>query len=217
GDIGVHTVGRRLRDILAPQSIDYLVRPYDVATGGWLVGRRYGSRLRHGGAGRRIGERRWSRAERLATGGSLGSGAGTGKGTGRGVGTDVDMGAGVGVGSGPALAAACFLPVVGSLVPIVAGSLRVPYTRFIRRALVGGAVWVSVHLSLGSLAGEALRQNRHLLVPISVCVAVVAVGLIVINHRARPPHEGAGTGDTGEAVSGPGGSPGQGSASRSPR
>ncbi|MFB9680092.1 DedA family protein [Streptosporangium vulgare] len=140
------------------------------ATGGWLVGRRYGSRLRRGGAGRRIGERRWSRAERLATA--------------------------TGAGSGTALAAAFFLPVVGSLTPIVAGARRVPYTRFIRWALAGGAAWVSVYLSLGALAGDALRQNRHLLVPILVCVAVVVAALLVIHHRARPSREGTGaTGD----------------------
>ncbi|MEV0755683.1 VTT domain-containing protein [Streptosporangium sp. NPDC050280] len=139
------------------------------ATGGWLVGRRYGSRLRLSGVGRRIGERRWSRAERLATG--------------------------TGAGNGPALAAAPFLPVAGSLTPIVAGALSVPYVRFIRWTLAGGAAWVTVYLWLGSLAGEALQQNRHLLVPILVCVAVVVAGLVVINHRTRPTLEAAGAGD----------------------
>lgn len=159
------------------------------ATGGWLVGRRYGSRLRLSGAGRRIGERRWSRAEQLATG----------------------------AGSGPALAAARFLPVVGSLTSIVAGTLGVPYARFIRWTLAGSAVWVTAYLSLGALAGEAMRQNRHLLVPILACVAVVAAGLLVINHRARPPRKAAGTGgapDPGNAL-GPGSSgdaPGSGNA-----
>ncbi|MER5646757.1 VTT domain-containing protein [Streptosporangium sp. NPDC002524] len=140
------------------------------ATGGWLVGRRYGSRLRGGGAGRRIGERRWSRAERLATA--------------------------TGAGSGPALAAAFFLPVVGWLTPIAAGARSVPYTRLVRWALAGGAAWVTVYLSLGALAGDFLRQNRHLLVPILVCVAVVVAALLVINHRARPSREG--TGDAGD-------------------
>lgn len=144
------------------------------ATGGWLVGRRYGSRLRRGGAGRRIGERRWSRAERLATA--------------------------TGAGSGPALAAAFFLPVVGPLTPIAAGARSVPYTRLVRWALAGGAAWVTVYLWLGSLAGEALRQNRHLLVPILVCVAVVVAGLLVINHRAHPPREGTGAGNAADAA-----------------
>ncbi|WP_436762070.1 DedA family protein [Streptosporangium sp. V21-05] len=145
------------------------------ATGGWLVGRRYGSRLRRGKAGRRIGERRWSRAERLATA--------------------------TGAGSGTALAAAFFLPVVGSLTPIAAGARSVPYTRLVRWAMAGGAAWVTVYLSLGALAGDALRQNRHLLVPILVCVAVVVAGLLVINHRARPPREGTDTGTgTGDAT-----------------
>ncbi|WP_344918186.1 DedA family protein [Streptosporangium oxazolinicum] len=140
------------------------------ATGGWLVGRRYGSRLRRSGAGRRIGERRWSRAEQLATG----------------------------AGYGPALAAARFLPMVGSLIPIVAGTLRMPYPRFIRWVLAGSAVWVTVYLTLGTLAGEVLRQNRHLLVPILTCVAVVVAGLVVINYRARPPREAAGGDDVGD-------------------
>ncbi|MFC7649635.1 DedA family protein [Streptosporangium lutulentum] len=68
---------------------------------------RYGSRVRHNRAGRWIGEHRWARAERLATG----------------------------TGSGPALAAACFLPVVNSLTPVLAGTLGMPYHRFIRWAL----------------------------------------------------------------------------------
>ncbi|MGJ6963086.1 DedA family protein [Streptosporangium sp. G11] len=156
------------------------------ATGGWLVGRRYGSRLRLSGAGRRIGERRWSRAEQLATG----------------------------AGNGPALAAACFLPVVGSLTPVVAGSLSMPYTRFIRWALAGAALWVGVYLSLGALAGEALRENQHLLVPIFACVAVVVAGLVVINRRARPPREAAGTGDDAGDTSGTGGAAGSGEAGR---
>jgi|GEM_PF-4441691 len=139
------------------------------ATGGWLLGRRYGSRLRLSGAGRRIGERRWSRAERSARG----------------------------EGNGLALAAAPFLPVVGSLTPIVAGTLSVPYGRFIRWTLAGGAAWVTVYLWLGALASEALRQNRHLLVPILGCVAVVVAGLVVINYRARRSREMTGTGDAG--------------------
>jgi membrane-associated protein len=130
---------------------------YLGATGGWLIGRRYGSRVRHSGAGRWIGEHRWARAERLATG----------------------------EGSGPALAAAYFLPVVNALTPVLAGTLGMSYGRFIRWALAGSTVWVSAYLVLGSVAGEFVRNNEHLMVPVAGCVAVVVAGLIVISRRAR--------------------------------
>ncbi|WP_433240606.1 DedA family protein [Streptosporangium sp. CA-135522] len=130
---------------------------YLGATGGWLIGRRYGSRVRHSRVGRWIGEHRWARAERLATG----------------------------TGSGPALAAAYFLPVVNSLTPILAGTLGMPYARFIRWALAGSAAWVTTYLVLGSLAGEFVRENEHLTVPIAGCVAILVAGLAVIGRRAR--------------------------------
>ncbi|WP_344971999.1 DedA family protein [Streptosporangium fragile] len=182
------------------------------ATGGWLIGHRYGSRARHSRAGRWIGEHRWSRAEQLTTG----------------------------AGSGLALAAASFLPVVNALTPVLAGTLGMPYTRFMRWALAGSAVWVSTYLTLGSLVGEALRQSRHLLVPVAACAVIVAEGLAVIAHRtraagraARPAGPAAGTSAAGHPdgepgrdgtaarpepeLSGSGGSPAPGSASRPPR
>ncbi|MFF5206912.1 DedA family protein [Streptosporangium sp. NPDC000396] len=140
------------------------------ATGGWLIGRRYGSRVRHSKVGRWIGEHRWARAERIATG----------------------------TGSGPALAAAYFLPVINSLTPVIAGTFGMPYSRFIRWALAGSAAWVTTYLTLGSYAGEFLRRNEHLIVPIAGCVALLAAGLIMINMRARAARRAA--------ISEPGGS-----------
>jgi membrane-associated protein len=127
------------------------------ATGGWLIGRRYGSRVRHSRAGRWIGERRWARAERLVTG----------------------------AGGGSALAAAYFLPVANSLTPILAGTLGMSYHRFIRWALAGSTLWVSAYLVLGSIAGEFVRHNEHLMVPVAGCVVIVIAGLVVISRRAR--------------------------------
>jgi membrane-associated protein len=142
---------------IALAAVAGVVGCYLGATGGWLIGRRYGSRIRHSRAGRWIGEHRWARAERLATG----------------------------TGSGPALAAAYFLPVVNSLTPILAGTLGMSYNSFIRWALAGSAVWVSAYLVLGSAAGEFVRHNEHLTVPVAGCVAVVIAGLVVISRRAR--------------------------------
>jgi membrane-associated protein len=157
---------------------------YLGASGGWLLGRRYGSRVRHSRAGRWAGEHRWARAERIATG----------------------------AGGGPALAASYFLPVVNSLTPILAGALGMPYRYFIRWALVGGAVWVTVYLTLGSLAGEFMRENEHLTVPLAACAALLAAGLAVVSRRTRASRS---TGSAG--VSSPGGSPEPESASRPPR
>ncbi|WP_271221304.1 DedA family protein [Streptosporangium carneum] len=127
------------------------------ATGGWLIGRRYGARVRHSRAGRWIGERRWARAERIATSES----------------------------GGPALAAAYFLPVVNALTPILAGSLGMPYGRFIRWAVTGSVAWVTTYLVLGSLAGGFVRDNQHLMVPIAACAAILVAGLVVIVRRTR--------------------------------
>jgi membrane-associated protein len=66
------------------------------ASGGYFLGRRYGTRLRHGRLGRRIGEARWARAERLLE------------------------------RSGWALALAYFLPMLHALTPAVAGTVGMP-------------------------------------------------------------------------------------------
>ncbi|MBG0830831.1 VTT domain-containing protein [Planomonospora sp. ID67723] len=154
---------------------------YLGASGGWLLGRRYGMRVRHSRAGRWMGEHRWARAERIANGS----------------------------GGGPALAAAYFLPVVNALTPILAGALGMPYRYFIRWALAGGTVWVATYLTLGSLAGEFMRENEHLTVPLAACAALLAAGLAVISRRTRAART-AGAAETAPAetgVSGPGGSP----------
>ncbi|GAA3440685.1 DedA family protein [Planomonospora venezuelensis] len=166
------------------------------ASGGWLLGRRYGMRVRRSRAGRWVGEHRWARAERIATG----------------------------AGGGPALAAAHFLPVVNSLTPILAGALGMPYRYFIRWALAGGAAWVTVYLTLGSLAGGFMRENAHLTVPLAACAALLAVGLAVISRRTRAARAAGGSAPSGAAgaapeagISAPGGSPEPESASRPPR
>ncbi|MEV4246594.1 VTT domain-containing protein [Streptosporangium canum] len=173
GDAAIVVAGTALTGPaeIAVAAVAGVIGCYLGATGGWLIGRRYGSRVRHSRAGKWIGEHRWARAERMATG----------------------------EGGGPALAASYFLPVVNALTPVLAGTLGVPYTRFIRWALAGSMAWVSTYLVLGSLAGEFVRQNEHLMVPVAGCVALLAAGLAVISRRARA--------DRRARVSEPGGSP----------
>ncbi|MBB4935938.1 membrane-associated protein [Streptosporangium album] len=159
GDAAIVVAGTTLTGAaeIAVAAVAGVIGCYLGATGGWLIGRRYGSRVRHSRAGRWVGEHRWARAERLATG------------------TD----------GGPALAAASFLPVVNSLTPVLAGTFGMPYVRFIRWTLAGSVTWVTTYLVLGSVAGEFARQNQHLMVPVAGCLALLAAGLVVIGRRAR--------------------------------
>ncbi|GAA4574328.1 DedA family protein [Planotetraspora kaengkrachanensis] len=94
------------------------------ASVGHLLGRRYGSRLVHGRWGSRIGDERWQRARHV-----LGR-------------------------SGPALALSYFLPVMDSLIPVLAGTLGMPYRRFVAWVLVGGTAWVATDAIVGHAAAE---------------------------------------------------------------
>ncbi|UBU10712.1 DedA family protein [Nonomuraea gerenzanensis] len=131
-----------------------LVACFAGASGGHWLGRRYGSRLRHGRLGRRVGERRWARAERLFE------------------------------RSGWALALAYFLPVLHALTPAVAGTVGMPYRRFMPWAMLGSAAWVSTYVTLGALAGQVVRQHAEWLLPVLAAAVVVVVGITAAVRRA---------------------------------
>ena len=132
--------------------------------GGYLLGRTFGGRIRASWAGRKIGEPNWGRAEAVLRG-----------------------------GTGRALVASRFLAVAHSLVPVIAGTLRMPWGRFARYTAVGAVLWGLVYVGLGSAASLAIRQSAHLLGPTvtSVVVAAVVVALIVrvVRKRRRPTGE----------------------------
>jgi membrane-associated protein len=133
-------------------------------SGGYLLGRTFGGRIRASWAGRKIGEANWARAEALLRG-----------------------------GKGRALVGSRFLAVAHSLVPVIAGTLRMPWGRFARYTAVGAVLWGLVYVGLGSAASIAIRQSAHLLGPTvtSVAVAAVVVALIVrgVRKRRRPTGE----------------------------
>ncbi|WP_157246046.1 DedA family protein [Nonomuraea typhae] len=124
------------------------------ASGGHWLGRAYGGRLRHSRLGRRVGEERWARAEQLFE------------------------------RSGWALALAYFLPVVHALTPAVAGAVGVPYRRFMPWAVLGSIAWVSTYVSLGALAGGAVREHAGLLLPVAAAVIVVVLAITAAARRA---------------------------------
>jgi membrane-associated protein len=135
-------------------------------SGGYLIGRRTGPWLRQSRAGRWIGEPNWQRAERL-----------------------------VASGAARAIVGARFMAVAHSLVPVIAGSLRMDVGRFLRCTVIGAAAWSLVYVSLGSAASVAIRQVAHLIGPtatglVAATVVVVLVVRAIRRHRAaRVPAE----------------------------
>jgi membrane-associated protein len=93
---------------------------------GYLLGRRYGDRVRASRLGRRLGEDAWTNAAAFLTG--------------RG---------------GRAVAAARFVAVVHALVPVVAGSVRMGYRRFIGWSALGAVAWSLTFVGIGALAGAS--------------------------------------------------------------
>ncbi|MBB6548032.1 DedA family protein [Nonomuraea rubra] len=130
-----------------------LVACFAGASGGHWLGRRYGSRLRHGRLGRRVGERRWVLAEQLFE------------------------------RNGWALALAYFLPVLHALTPAVAGTVGMPYRRFMPWAMLGSAAWVSTYVTLGALAGEAVRRHAEWLLPVVAAAVIVVLGITAAARR----------------------------------
>lgn len=133
-------------------------------TGGYLLGRTFGGRIRASWGGRKIGEGNWVRAERVLRG-----------------------------GTGRAIVASRFLAVAHSLVPVIAGTLRMPWGRYARCTALGAVLWGLVYVGLGSAASIAIRKFAHLLGPTVTTVVVVAVvvALIVraVRKRRRPAGE----------------------------
>jgi membrane-associated protein len=132
-------------------------------SGGYLIGRRFGPRLRASRAGRRIGEEHWLRAERVLRG-----------------------------GTGRAIVASRFLAVAHSLVPVIAGTLRMPLRRFAPYTALGAVVWGLVYVGVGSAASVAVRHSAHLIGPVFTAVAAVAVVALVVAGKVRARRRAAG-------------------------
>lgn len=144
--------------------------------GGYLIGRRYGDGIRRSRVGRRIGESNWLRAEGVLRG-----------------------------RSGRAIVGSRFLAVVHSVVPVLAGTLRMPLRRYAGYTVLGAAVWGAVHVALGSVASLAVRQAAHLVGPTVTGMLLAAViGALIVrvirkrrvlsssgDHHDRHPEEGA--------------------------
>jgi len=131
-------------------------------TGGYLLGRRFGGTIRSSRAGRTIGEPNWLRAEAVLRG-----------------------------GTGRAIVVSRFLAVAHSLVPVIAGTLRMPTQRFLRYTALGAVVWGLVYVGLGSAASLAIRNAAHLVGPTATGIAVAVVVVLLVVREIRQRREGA--------------------------
>ncbi|MDG4814363.1 VTT domain-containing protein [Micromonospora sp. WMMD956] len=131
---------------------------------GWslsfLVGRRYGDRLRHSRVGGWIGESRWAAAESVLR-----------------------------RGGGRMVLVAPFLPVFNALLPLAAGGLRMSYRRFLACASLGAALWAGLYVALGtlsrSLAALLPMEVSPLLVTMAVGLLLAGVVLLVTRRGLR--------------------------------
>ncbi len=126
---------------------------------GFLAGRLAAARLRSGRLGGWVGAERWRAAESLLRS-----------------------------GGGRVVAVAPFLPVLNTLVPIVAGGLRMPYPRFLRAAVLGSALWGALYVALGlaaAAAGGLLPGAGTPLGTLALAVPGLAVGGLVLARLRR--------------------------------
>ena len=96
---------------------------------GFFLGRFFGPRIRSSKLGKRLGEKNWGLADRF-----------------------VERRGGI------AVAISRFLPVLHSLVPVVAGMTSMRYRVFISWTVAACAVWASAYVSIGYLARSAYEQ-----------------------------------------------------------
>jgi membrane-associated protein len=117
-------------------------------SGGYLLGRIVGPRLRYTRFGRWIREERWARAEAYLR-----------------------------HRGGPALVMVRFVAVIHAVAPLVAGSVRMPFRRFFGWSILGTVIWSSTITSVGALAGASFRQYGTM-TPIVTAAAVTVIGLV---------------------------------------
>jgi membrane-associated protein len=128
---------------------------------GYLIGRRFGGRVRFSRLGQRLGDHNWARASAFLNG--------------RGA---------------RALLGVRFVAVAHALVPVVAGAVRLPYWRFIRWCAAGATAWSVTYVSVGAIAGASWRQYGDRLgmassVLLAALLAAVLLARAIRNRRRR--------------------------------
>ena len=124
---------------------------------GFWIGRLFGPRIRASKLGQRIGESNWKMADAF-----------------------------IEARGGLAVAISRFLPVLHSLVPVVAGATTMRYRVFIRWTLVACAVWASAYVSVGYLAHTSYDQiGANLKYGSFIFVAIILVFVTIIHFAKK--------------------------------
>ncbi|MFD2468631.1 DedA family protein [Amycolatopsis silviterrae] len=72
-----------------------------------------------------------------------------------------------------------FLPVLRTLTPAAAGASNLPFRKFLPATAAGAFCWSLVHISLGAALGEAAKQVESAMNTGFLVVAAVVVGVLV--------------------------------------
>ncbi|WP_051114835.1 DedA family protein [Actinokineospora enzanensis] len=129
---------------------------------GYLIGRRYGVRLRETRLIRKYGVDGWDKA------------------------TDILRRRGAW-----AVFFARFMPVVRTLTPAAAGTSELPYRKFLPAVVAGAACWSAVHIGIGAALGEAAHRLEDylsggaLILLGAVVVTVVTIHLLKRRRKNR--------------------------------
>ncbi len=123
---------------------------------GFWIGRLFGPRIRASKLGQRIGESNWKMADAF-----------------------------IEARGGLAVAISRFLPVLHSLVPVVAGATTMRYRVFIRWTLAACAIWASAYVSVGYLAHTSYDQIGSSLKYGGLIFVAVILAFVTIIHFAK--------------------------------
>ncbi|WP_199438903.1 DedA family protein [Umezawaea beigongshangensis] len=135
---------------------------------GYLIGRRYGDRMRETGVVRKLGQQHWDRAgDFLRRRGWW------------------------------AVLVARFLPVVRTLMPASAGAANLPYRSFLPASVVGAAAWAALHIGIGAVAGASAKYVEKTLgrASTAVVVALVLAAVVAVLVKRRRAKKSAPTPD----------------------
>lgn len=131
---------------------------------GFYLGRVFGKRIRKSWIGQKIGEKNWELGDAF-----------------------------VHKRGGVAVAISRFIPVLHSLVPVIAGMTKMTYRSFISWTVAACALWAGVYCSLGWLAGQTWQSLASNAKWGGIIFSALLVAAIVLGHFVKTRVEKAAT------------------------
>ncbi len=124
---------------------------------GFWIGRLFGEKIRYSKLGNKIGEKNWKMADAFIE--SRG---------------------------GLAVAISRFLPVLHSLVPVVAGASTMRYRIFIRWTVAACAIWASAYVGVGYIAQASYEQiGANLKFGAVIFIAIILTFAIIVHFAKK--------------------------------